>query len=110
MNPVVQQAEFSIETALQQTAEPATEKLNIAEARENLTELVNKVALHGRRLVVMRRGKELAALVPMADLVTLLSVEIPRMVVTQDARCFSLTLRGASTASTENEGETTENP
>lgn len=106
MTQLVQHAEVSVETALPEPTEPTAKRLNIAEARENLTDLVNEVAFQGQRLVVMRRGKELAALVPMADLGTLLSVEVPKVTVIQDARCFSLTLA----VPPKNEGETTENP
>jgi prevent-host-death family protein len=42
-------------------------RLNIAEARESLTEVVS-TAYGGNRAIVMRRGKEVAAIVPMADL------------------------------------------
>jgi len=42
--------------------------ISITEARENLADLGNRVALRGERLVVERRGKDLFALVPMEDL------------------------------------------
>lgn len=76
----------------QETADNQAKKLNIAEARENLTDLVNEVAYGGQRLVVMRRGKELAALVPMEDLQALRLIAVPQMSIRQDARSFSVTL------------------
>jgi prevent-host-death family protein len=40
----------------------------ISEARENLADLGNRVALRGERVVVERRGKNLFALVSVEDL------------------------------------------
>jgi prevent-host-death family protein len=85
-------------------------KLNIAEARENLTDLVNEVAYGGQRLVVMRRGKELAALVPMEDLHALRLIAVQQMSVTQDARSFSVTLPyGTATTQRVDDGAGTPN-
>lgn len=39
----------------------------ISEARDNLADLGNRVALRGERVVVERRGKHLFALVPVED-------------------------------------------
>ena len=38
-----------------------------AEARKNMAELVNRAAYGGERFVVTRHGKELAAIVPLAE-------------------------------------------
>ena len=40
----------------------------ISEARSQLSDLGNRVALRGERIVIMRRGKGLCALVPVEDL------------------------------------------
>jgi prevent-host-death family protein len=42
--------------------------LTISEARENLADLGNRVALRGERIVIARRGRDLCALVPVEDL------------------------------------------
>jgi prevent-host-death family protein len=42
--------------------------MSTAEARENLAELVNRVAYGKERIVLTRHGKEVAALVPIEDL------------------------------------------
>ena len=42
--------------------------VSISQAREQLADLGNRVALRGERVVVERRGKDLFALVPVADL------------------------------------------
>jgi prevent-host-death family protein len=42
--------------------------LPISKARGNLSELGNRVALRGERIVIERRGKDLFALVPVEDL------------------------------------------
>ncbi len=41
--------------------------LTISEARSRLSDLGNRVALRGERIVVVRRGKDLFALVPVED-------------------------------------------
>jgi prevent-host-death family protein len=38
-----------------------------AEARKNMSELLNRAAYGGERFVVTRHGKELVAIVPVAD-------------------------------------------
>lgn len=44
------------------------EKLAASEARERLPEALNRVAYGGERVIIHRRGKEIAALVSLADL------------------------------------------
>jgi prevent-host-death family protein len=43
-------------------------KINISEAREELPEVINRVAYGKERVIVERRGKDLAAVLPMEDL------------------------------------------
>jgi prevent-host-death family protein len=43
-------------------------KLAVSKAREDLAEMLNRVAYAHERLVIERRGKNLAALIPMEDL------------------------------------------
>lgn len=42
--------------------------VTITEARDDFAELVNRVAYAHERVRVVRRGRELAAIVPMADI------------------------------------------
>lgn len=44
------------------------DSISTAEARQNLAELVNRVAYGKERVVLTRHGKEVAALVPIEDL------------------------------------------
>jgi prevent-host-death family protein len=46
-----------------------------SEARTHLTDLVNEVAYGGERIVVTRKGKELVAIIPLADLRALEALE-----------------------------------
>jgi prevent-host-death family protein len=50
-------------------------KVTTVEARENLSDLINKAAYGKERIVFTRRGKELAAMVPMDDLELLEEME-----------------------------------
>ena len=43
-------------------------KIEATQARQEFSETVNRVAYGGDRIVVKRRGRALAALVPMADI------------------------------------------
>jgi prevent-host-death family protein len=42
-------------------------RLSTAEAKEQFTELVNHVAHHKERVILTRRGKEVAAIIPSED-------------------------------------------
>lgn len=55
-----------------------------AEVREKLADLVNRAAYTKERLVITRRGKEVAALIPLEDLHLLEDLE--KMVDLEDAR------------------------
>ena len=48
---------------------------SMSETRENLSDIGNEVAFGGARVVVVRRGKQLFALVPMDDLELLEQLE-----------------------------------
>jgi len=50
-------------------------RLEISKAREDLAETVNRVMYKGERVVLNRRGKDVAALVPLADLTLLERLE-----------------------------------
>jgi prevent-host-death family protein len=41
--------------------------LNASEARDNFAKVVNRVSKNGERVVLLRRGKNVAALVPLDD-------------------------------------------
>lgn len=49
--------------------------LSTAEAREHFSELVNRAAFGKERILLTRRGKPLAAVVPVADLRALEALE-----------------------------------
>lgn len=51
--------------------ESTVEAMNVVEARRNFSELINRVAYGGRRVVVERRGRPLAALISVEDLAKL---------------------------------------
>ncbi len=42
--------------------------VNASEAREEFSEIINRVAYAHERVVIRRRGKELAAMIPIEDL------------------------------------------
>ncbi len=46
-----------------------------SDARQNFSEIVNQVAYGGERVIIQRHGKELAAVVPIADLALLRDLE-----------------------------------
>ena len=43
-------------------------RLSVSKARDEFPELVNRAAYGGERTIVSRRGKDLAAVIPIADL------------------------------------------
>lgn len=47
--------------------EERMQPITAAEARRNMSELVNRAAYGGERFVVTRHGKELVAIVPLQD-------------------------------------------
>ena len=47
----------------------------MAEARDNLAEVVNRVAFAKERVILSRRGKEIAAIVPLVDMRLLEKIE-----------------------------------
>lgn len=49
--------------------------LPVSKARQELAELINRVAYKGERIVIERHGKDVAALVPTEDLRVLESLE-----------------------------------
>lgn len=48
-----------------------TSYVNTLEAKEEFSELVNRVSHHKEHIVLTRRGKEIAALIPLEDFVVL---------------------------------------
>ena len=46
----------------------ATTRLNVSKAREEFPEVVNRAAYGKERTIVSRRGKDLAAVIPIEDL------------------------------------------
>ncbi len=49
--------------------------IGIAEIRNNMADALNRVAYQGERIVLERRGKGVAAIVPMEDLALLEAIE-----------------------------------
>ena len=62
--------------------------LNLAEAKQRFSELVNRVAFGGATIVILRRGKPLARLVPLgaARSVDDAPADVPRMAALAKAR------------------------
>ena len=52
-----------------------TTSINIAEAKEEFSELVNRAAHQKERIILTRRGKDIAAIVPLEDLHLLLAIQ-----------------------------------
>ena len=50
-------------------------RLTVGEAREQFAEALNQLAYAGKRIVIERRGKEVAAMVPIEDLELLRALE-----------------------------------
>ena len=50
-------------------------RLSVGEIRKDISACLNRVAFGGARIVVQRRGKDVAALVPLEDLVLLEKLE-----------------------------------
>ncbi len=50
-------------------------EMNIVDVRENLAEVINRVAYAGERVILRRRKKSVAAVVSMADLQVLQTLE-----------------------------------
>ncbi len=55
--------------------EKAVDDINTTEARENLAEVINRVAYAKDRVRITRRGKQVAAVVPIEDLELLEKME-----------------------------------
>lgn len=49
--------------------------INTADAKEQFTDLVNQVAHNKERILLTRRGKEIAAIIPIEDLKLLLATQ-----------------------------------
>lgn len=45
--------------------------MNTVDAKEQFTDLINRVAHSKERVILTRRGKEIAAIIPLEDLMTL---------------------------------------
>ena len=45
--------------------------INTIDAKEGFSELINRVSHHKERIIITRRGKEIAAIVPIDDLLLL---------------------------------------
>ena len=50
-------------------------KISVSEARGDFSEVVNQVCYTGERVVLHRRGKDLAVIVPVSDLEILEAIE-----------------------------------
>ena len=50
-------------------------KISVSDARDDFSEVINQVNYNGESIVLHRRGKALAALIPVADLEMLEAIE-----------------------------------
>jgi prevent-host-death family protein len=48
-----------------------TVSINTAEAKETFSEIINRVSHHKERIILTRRGKEIAVIIPIEDLALL---------------------------------------
>lgn len=48
-----------------------TSYINTLQAKEEFSELINRVSHHKEHIVITRRGKEIAALIPLEDFIIL---------------------------------------
>jgi prevent-host-death family protein len=55
--------------------EDSMTRLTVTDVRDDFAEVVNRVAYGGERIVINRRGKEIAALVPVEDVAMLEALE-----------------------------------
>jgi prevent-host-death family protein len=56
--------------------QPAHEEITTVSARQNLSELVNRVAYGKSRVVLTRRNRAIAAIVPIEDVALLEEIEV----------------------------------
>jgi len=59
--------------------------LSITEIRDNLSEAISRVAYKGERILVRRSGKDVVAIVSIADLAALEAIEDQRDIAAADA-------------------------
>jgi prevent-host-death family protein len=69
--------------------------ITTAEARKNLSELLNRAAYGGERFVVTRHGKELVAIVPLEE-----ASLLDRLRILLEARNFEAALKEIAEAGT----------
>jgi prevent-host-death family protein len=62
------------------------ERLTTSKARDEFADTLNRVAYRGERIILHRRGRDLAALVPIQDLKALQELEDRRDVEEADRR------------------------
>lgn len=59
-------------------------KMTTVEARENFSDLINKAAYGNERVILTRRGKALAAVIPLEDLNSLNTSVVSESVATAE--------------------------
>lgn len=74
-------------------------KVSVAEARNDFSEILNRASFGKERIVLTRRGKDLAALVPIEDLELLERLE--DRIDLEDARAALAEVRESGTVSWE---------
>jgi len=52
-----------------------TTSVNTIDAKEQFSELINRVTHHNERIILTRRGKDIAVIVPIEDLAILLEAQ-----------------------------------
>lgn len=53
-------------------------RVTVSKARETFAELLNEVCYGGWRVIITKRGRERAALVPIADLEKLIAIDLEK--------------------------------
>lgn len=51
------------------------DSISVTEARQDFAEIVNRVAYGNERVIVVRRGRDLVAIVPISDVLMLEAIE-----------------------------------
>lgn len=66
---------FPLAAVMYQIYDPYMMRLSASKARQEFADTLNRVLYRGERIVLRRRGKDLAALIPMEDLELLRQLE-----------------------------------
>jgi prevent-host-death family protein len=65
--PDAHTSQFAVAMANESRGEPAMMRLNVVELRQSLADILNRAEYRGERIVIHRRGKDAAAIIPIED-------------------------------------------